>query len=220
MGENSKMTRRRFLTLAGGTIGATALACCGLTVFGTQQPEVELVESNCGKESGMGNKVLIAYASRCGSTGGVAEAVGEVLCGAGTAVDVRPIHEVADVNGYGGVIVGSAVYMRRLMPQAVEFVKANRQALSQVPVAYFVVCGTLKEDTQENRKSAAAYLDPIREVVQPANEGLFAGAMDFAKMSLAYQLVARVMGGSESDWRDWDAIRGWAGGLPSTLLVA
>jgi menaquinone-dependent protoporphyrinogen oxidase len=220
MGENTKMTRRRFLTLAGGTIGAAALACCGLTVFGTQQPEVELVESSCGKESGMGDKVLIAYASKCGSTGGVAEAVGEVLCGAGTAVDVRPIQEVADVSGYSAAIVGSAIYMNRLMPQAVDFVKANKQTLSQMPVACFVVCGTLKEDTQENRKSAAAYLDPIREVVQPADEGYFAGAMDFSKMSLAYQMVARVMGGSESDWRDWGAIRGWAEGLASTLLAA
>jgi menaquinone-dependent protoporphyrinogen oxidase len=218
MSDKKGITRRRFLTLAAGTIGATALACGGLTVFGTQEPEVELVQSSCGKESGMEDKVLIAYASKCGSTGGVAEAVGEVLCGAEAAVDVRPIGEVTDVNGYGGVIVGSAVYMRRLMPQAVDFVKANQQALSQVPVACFVVCGTLREDTQENRESAAAYLDPIREVVQLADEGLFAGAMDFAKMSLAYQLVARVMGGSESDWRDWDAIRGWAEGLATTML--
>ena len=45
MGEKKGITRRRFLTLAGGTIGATALACCGLTVVGTQEPEVEFVES-------------------------------------------------------------------------------------------------------------------------------------------------------------------------------
>lgn len=218
MGENSKMTRRRFLTLAGGAIGAATMACCGLTIVGTRQPEVELAESSCGEESGMENKVLIAYASKCGSTAGVAEAIGEVLCASGKAVDVRPIQDVADVSGHTAAVVGSAVYMRRLMSQAVDFVKANQQALSQVPVAYFVVCGTLREDTRENRKSAAAYLDPVRQVVQPADEGLFAGAMDFAKMSLAYQMVARVTGGSESDWRDWGAIRGWSEGLAATML--
>jgi hypothetical protein len=42
--------------------------------------------------------------------------------------------------------------------------------------------------------------------------------MDFAKMSLTYQLIARVMGGSESDWREWGAIRGWAEGLAATML--
>jgi menaquinone-dependent protoporphyrinogen oxidase len=218
MSEDSKMTRRRFLALAGGAIGATAVACCGLTVAGTRQPEVDLVESSCGEESGMENGVLIAYASKYGSTAGVAEAIGEVLCASGTAADVRPIQEVTNVSGYAAAIVGSAVYMRRLIPQAVDFVKANQQALSQVPVAYFVVCGTLREDTQENRKSAAAYLDPVRQVVQPVDEGLFAGAMDHSKMSLAYQVVSRVMGGSESDWRDWSAIRGWAEGLTATML--
>ena len=166
----------------------------------------------------MGNRVLISYASQCGSTGEVALAVGDVLCAAGAAVDVRRAEDVTDISGYRAVVVGSAVYMRRLMSEAVAFVEANRQALGQVPVAYFVVCGTLKEDTEENRQQAAAYLEPVRALVQPVDEGLFAGAMDFGKMSLLYQAVARVMGGSNSDWRDWEAIQGWAEGLPAMLL--
>lgn len=43
MKEKSKITRRRFLALAGGTIGVTALACCGLTVLGTRQPAVKFI---------------------------------------------------------------------------------------------------------------------------------------------------------------------------------
>ena len=42
-----------------------------------------------------------------------------------------------------------------------------------MPVAYFLVCLTLKDDTEENRRTVAAYLDPVREQgpqVQP--EGL------------------------------------------------
>ena len=210
MNGNARITRRRFLTLAGGTVGVAALACCGLTGLAARQPAVELVESGCGEQSDVENRVLISYASQCGSTGEVAQAVGEVLCAAGAAVDVRRAKNVTDVSGYRAVIVGSAVYMRRLMPEAITFVAANQQALSQVPVAYFVVCGTLKEDTQENRRQAAAFLDPLRQAVQPVDEGLFAGAMDFDRMSFLYQAVARVMGGSNSDWRDWDAIQAWA----------
>jgi menaquinone-dependent protoporphyrinogen oxidase len=220
MSEKTKMTRRRFLTLAGGTIGTMALACCGLTAFGTQQPQAELVESSCGKESGMENKVLIAYASQCGSAAEVAQAIGQTLCAAGAAVDVRQVQDVTDVGGYRAVVLGSAVYMNRLMSEAVEFAEAHQGALGQVPVSCFVVCGTLREDTAENRQKAAAYLEPVRELVQPVSEGLFAGAMDFGKMSFLYQAVARVMGGSESDWRDWDAIRAWAESLPSVLLAA
>ena len=159
----------------------------------------------------------IAYASRCGSTGGVAEAVGKVLCGEGAAVDVRPIQEVTDVSGYTAAIVGSAVYMRRLMPQAVDFVKANQQALSQVPVAYFTVCLTMKDDTEENRRTVAAYLDPVREVVQPVDVGLFAGRLDSSKLSFIYRLIIKAMGQPEGDFRNWEAIRAWAGELVPLL---
>jgi menaquinone-dependent protoporphyrinogen oxidase len=218
MNDNTKITRRRFLALAGGTVGVAALACCGLTGLVTRQPTVEFIESNCGEENGVENKVLISYASQCGSTGEVAQAVGEALCAAGAAVDVRRVEDVTDVSGYRAVVVGSAVYMRRLMPEAVAFVEANRQVLSQVPVAYFVVCGTLKEDTEETRRQAAAFLDPLRQAVRPVDEGLFAGVMDYGKMSFLQQLVTRAMGGTEGDFRDWDAIQTWAEELPATML--
>ena len=218
MSEKAKITRRRFLALAGGTVGAATLACCGLTGLAARQPAVEFIESSCGEENDVENKVLIGYASQCGATGEVAQAVGNALCAAGAAVDVRRVEDVTDVSGYRAVVVGSAVYMRRLMSKAVAFVETNRQALSQVPLAYFVVCGTLKEDTAENRRQAAAFLDPLRQVVQPVDEGLFAGVMDYGKMSFLQQMILRVMGGVEGDFRDWEAIQGWAVGLPATLF--
>jgi menaquinone-dependent protoporphyrinogen oxidase len=115
------------------------------------------------------------------------------------------------------VIVGSAVYRFNLLPEAVEFVKANRGALSQVPLAYFVVCGTLQEDTPEKREKAAAFLAPLREIVKPADEELFAGRIDYSKVSLLEQLIVWVLGGEEGDWRDWDAIQAWATGLSTTM---
>jgi menaquinone-dependent protoporphyrinogen oxidase len=214
---DTKITRRRFLTLAGGTVGAAALAGCGLTGLAARQPDVEFVESSCVEGDDVGNKVLISYASQCGSTGEVAQAIGQTLCAAGAAVDVRRAQDVADVGAYRAVIVGSAVYMRRLMPEAVAFVDANHTALGQVPVAYFVVCGTLKEDTTETRRQAAAFLDPLRQTVPPVSEGLFAGVMDYSKVSFLQQVVIRVMGEGEGDFRNWEAIEAWATGLPAVM---
>jgi menaquinone-dependent protoporphyrinogen oxidase len=210
MGTKTKITRRRFLALAGGTAGAAALACCGLTAH---KPAVEMVESSCEGEGDMRDKLLIAYASRCGSTSEVADAIGQTLCATGTAVDVRQMKDVSDVSAYRAVIAGSAVYRSNLLSEAVEFVKANREALSRVPLAYFVVCGTLQEDTPEKREKASAFLTPLRETVQPVDEGLFAGRIDYSKVSLLAQLIVRALGGREGDWRDWDAIRAWATGL-------
>jgi menaquinone-dependent protoporphyrinogen oxidase len=218
MDTKTRITRRRFLALAGGAAGAAALACCGLTGLAAQKPATaEMIESSCGKEDGMENKVLVAYASRCGATGEVAEAIGRELCATGAAVDVRQMKDVIDVSAYRAVIVGSAVYRLNLLPEAVKFVEANRQVLNRVPVAYFVVCGTLQEDTPEKREKAAAFLTPLREMAQPVNEGLFGGRIDYSKVSLLEQLIVRVLGSKEGDWRDWDAIQTWAEGLSTAL---
>lgn len=214
--EQTKITRRRFLKVAGGTVGAGALACVGLGILATRSPEVEFAESSCGEEN-MGDKILVAYASRAGSTGEVAEAIGEVLCDADAAVDVRLAKDVTDVSPYRAVVVGSAIYMGRWMSEAVKFVETHRDALSRVPVAYFTVCLTMKDDTEENRRTVAAYLDPVREVVQPVDVGLFAGRLDSSMLSFFYRLIIKMMKQPEGDYRNWEAIRAWAGELVPLL---
>ena len=220
MSEQNRISRRRFLALTGGAVGATALACCGLTALGTRQPAVEFNESSCGGENEMSDKILVAYASKCGSTGEVAEAIGQALCDAGAAVDVRLAQNVTDVSPYRAVIVGSAIRMGRWLPEAAKFVETHREALSQVPVAYFLTCMTLEDDTEENRRTVAAYLDPVREIVQPVGVGLFAGVMDPSKLSFVFRLMMKAMGTPEGDFRDWEAIRAWADGLRPALLEA
>jgi menaquinone-dependent protoporphyrinogen oxidase len=168
----------------------------------------------------MSDKVLVAYASRCGSTGGVAEVIGGVLNGEGTTVDVRLAKEVTDLSPYRAVVVGSAIRAGRWLPEAVKFVKTHREKLSQMPVAYFVVCLTMQEDTEESRREAAAYLDPVRSVVSPMDVGLFAGAMDCSKLSFLLRLVMKAMKAEDGDFRDWEAIRRWATSLRPLLAEA
>jgi menaquinone-dependent protoporphyrinogen oxidase len=189
-----------------------------LTKLTARQPTVDFVESSCGAEESVDNRVLIAYASRCGSTGEIADAIGQVFCTAGAAVDVRLVKDVSDPRPYRAVVVGSAIRQGRLLPEVVEFVETHRDALGKVPVAAFVACLTMTGDTEENRQKAAAYLDPLRGLMQLVSEGLFAGTLDFGQISLPEQLILRAMGSSEGDFRDWDAVQGWADGLSSVLL--
>jgi len=217
MSEQNKISRRRFLALTGGAVGATALACGGLAVLGTRQPAVEFNESSCGGESAMSDRILVAYASKCGSTGEMAEAIGQALCDAGAAADVRLVENVTDVSAYRAVVVGSAIRMGRWLPEAVQFVETHREKLSRVPVAYFLSCMTLEDDTEENRRTVAAYLDPVREIVQPVDVGLFAGVMDYGKLPFLFRLMMKGMGTPEGDFRDWEAIRAWAADLRPAL---
>jgi len=44
--------------------------------------------------------------------------------------------------------------------------------------------------------------------------GLFAGKMDYSKLSWLDRTIARKVGATEGDWRNWEAIRQWARSLP------
>ena len=150
----------------------------------------------------------------------MAQAIGEVLCEGGATVDVRLAKEVTDVNGYRAAVVGSAIRMGSWLPEAAEFVETHRDSLSQMPVAYFATCMALQEDTAENRRTAAAYLDPIREKLAPVDVGLFAGAMDYGKLPFVFRLLMKAIKSPEGDFRDWDAIRAWSTSVSPALAGA
>ena len=166
----------------------------------------------------MSAKLLVAYATRHGSTAEVAEAMGEILRQGDVEVEVRPVKDVLDISSYRAVIVGSAIRVGKWLPEAVQFVQTNQAVLSRLPVAYFVVCLTLREDTEENRRTVAAYSHPVRNIVQPVDVGLFAGAVDYKKFSLLLRLFMRLAKAPEGDFRKWDEIRAWAASLRPKLL--
>ncbi|MDH7489647.1 MAG: flavodoxin domain-containing protein [Anaerolineae bacterium] len=161
----------------------------------------------------MEKRLLVAYATRAGSTESIAEAVAASLRSEGFQVDVQPVRKVRSLAGYAGVIVGSAIRAGRPMPEAVSFVEKHEQELSRIPVAYFVVCLTMANDTEENRCTVAAYLDGLRAKtpsVKPVDVGLFPGVMDSRRLPFPIRLLMRAMKARDGDYRNWDAVREWA----------
>ena len=70
-------------------------------------------------------KVLVASASKYGSTRGIAERIAEHLQAAGQPAQARPVQGIHDLEGYGAVVVGSAVFAGHWMAEATEFVRSN-----------------------------------------------------------------------------------------------
>ncbi|MDL1923501.1 flavodoxin [Chloroflexi bacterium CFX3] len=161
-------------------------------------------------------KILIAYASKAGSTAEVAEFIAKVMREAGAAVDVRPVRDVRDISAYQGVLLGSAIRMGKVLPEVVNFAKTHAAALAHLPVAYFNVNMTLKDDTPENRTIVDAYLDPLRAICTPVSTAAFAGKMDYSRLGwLLRFFFSRSKGKEENpipegNWLDWEKIRTWA----------
>jgi menaquinone-dependent protoporphyrinogen oxidase len=104
----------------------------------------------------MSNKILVTYASRFGSTTGVAEAIGKTLAEQGVRVEVLPMKEVIDLAAYQAVVAGSAINGGEWLPEALQFVQAHQAELRNKPFAAFLVCMTLSMKNGEQYRSHVA----------------------------------------------------------------
>ena len=172
----------------------------------------------------MPNKILVDYASRAGSTAGVAEAIGQTLAEGGAPVEVRPMQEVTDLTPYRAVVAGSAIQGQQWLPEAMRFIQTHQATLAHKPCAIFSVCMTLAMPNSEKyRQGVADWLKPVRALVRPVSEGLFAGVLDINKIpsfgdKLKFRLSDIFGVWSEGDHRDWNAIYAWARNLPQLLV--
>ena len=172
----------------------------------------------------MSNTILVTYASRLGATAGVAEAIGKTLLEDGAQVEVRRMEEVTDLTPYSAVVAGSAIRSKQWLPEAMQFMQTHQAALRQKPFAAFLVCMTLAmKDGEKYRPHVATWLDPVRALVKPMSEGLFAGVLDIGKISsvsdrLSFRVSVLFGVWKEGDHRDWNAIRDWAASLRPLLL--
>jgi menaquinone-dependent protoporphyrinogen oxidase len=166
----------------------------------------------------MSHRTLVAYASRAGSTAEVAEAIGDVLRTGGLDVDIRPVKEVVGVGGYDSLVLGTAIWAGQPLPEMKRFAVDHRAALGRMPVAYFIQCDLLRENTPASRQIALGYVAPLRKVKEPVSVGLFAGRRVFGTANpLVVWVFKRILRLQEGDWRNWDQIRAWAESLVAQL---
>ena len=171
----------------------------------------------------MSSRILVTYASRAGSTASIAEAIGKTLIEGGAQVDVIPMNEVKDLSAYRAVVAGSAIRGSKWLPEAVQFIRTHRSTLAQKPFAMFTVCNTMAmKNAEQYRSGVMGWVAPVRALVKPLSEGLFAGMLDFSKLpvnwdTLMLRLTVALGIFPRGDHRDWNAVRAWAENLKTIL---
>jgi menaquinone-dependent protoporphyrinogen oxidase len=224
-------TRREFILnvskASAGAITTLVLGSGMILPWTAQSATIDFPEMTCGEDFNKGRRVLVAYASRCGSTGGVAERIGQVLCEMGARAEVKLVEHVTRLDPYQAIIVGSAIRSDQWLPEAVDFLQTNRAMFDSIPLALFLTCLTMAKPNAENREKAGAYLGALSKAVpglHPVETGFFAGVLDYGKLSWPMRMIMRQKmrdkGIEEGDYRDWSLIRAWAAALPQKFQMA
>ena len=78
-------------------------------------------------------RLLVAHASKLGSTREVAEVIAGVLSAQGHDVDLSHVTDVHELDSYGGVVVGGSIYVGRWHTDALEFLELNSGRLGDAP---------------------------------------------------------------------------------------
>ena len=82
-------------------------------------------------------RVLVAAASRHESTQEIAEAIAATMTDRGIEAAAVPVEQVASLDGFDAVVLGSAVYMGRWLGEARRFARLHASELCRLPVWLF-----------------------------------------------------------------------------------
>jgi menaquinone-dependent protoporphyrinogen oxidase len=167
--------------------------------------------------------ILVTYASRRGSTGEIAEEIAAVLGETGDRVVVRPMSSVHNLIPFDSVVIGSAIYNGKPLPEAIDFLKTHEYALSKMPLVFFLVSNTLAQPNVELIEEASHFLDPAYTVaphIHPLDVGLFAGSYEPARWNLFKRLADWFQQIPHGDFRNWKDIRHWASGIKPKISAA
>ncbi|TMD67341.1 MAG: protoporphyrinogen oxidase [Chloroflexi bacterium] len=159
--------------------------------------------------------VLVAYASKHGSTQGITERIAEQLRQMGKQAEARPVEDVTDPGSYEAFVIGSAVYYGSWLKEATEWVHRHQAILSSHPVWLFSVgpLGAEVKDAEPQPKEMAEF----EQVLRPRDQRIFFGALDHKSLSFAERMVVKAVRAPEGDFRDWQAIEAWAANIAQDL---
>lgn len=174
-------------------------------------------------------RVLVAHASRHGSTAEIAERIAARLVEAGLDADAMNVGDVDDTAAFDAYVVGGAAYMSHWLKPAMKFVRRNEDLLASRPVWLFssgpIGDETVDEDGNDILEvSRPKEFDELHDLLEPRDEIVFYGKWDphAPPVGIAERMMrlAPAARGAlpAGDFRDWEAIDAWADEIAAALL--
>ena len=160
--------------------------------------------------------VLVAYASKHGTTREVAEFVAHTLERRGLTVEVEEAGRVGTVAHYDAVVVGGGLYMGKWHKDARRLLERHREQLAGIPLAVFGMGPDSLEESKvvESRRQLERSLAATPEL-EPVAVTVFGGALTPETWRFPFSRLPAF------DARDWDAIEEWTDEVAASIsLVA
>lgn len=166
-------------------------------------------------------RVLVAFASRHGSTREIAAAIGRGVTHSaagrahGVSVRLAPVEQRPDPAGFDAVVLGSAVYDGRWLESAVQYALEVDAPLSARPVWLFS-SGLAANPARATRVADA---DRLAAALGAAGHGQFPGRLERRVLSATERAAWRGPTTAVGDFRDWAAVRAWSARIAADLAL-
>ena len=160
-------------------------------------------------------RVLVASASKHGSTHEIAQAIAEVLEADGISVVRMPLGDVDDLFAYDALVLGSAIYMGHWLRDARRFVEEHADLIVTRPTWLFSsgpIGVSAKAGTAEKFDDAW-----LLEATHAREHRVFAGRLAKDELGFGERAITAGLHVPEGDFRDWPEISTWATTIAAAL---
>lgn len=166
-------------------------------------------------------RILIAVASRHGSTAEIADRLAERLTQSGHRPHVFDLvharergDELDDLTQFDAYVIGSAIYEGHWLRQARTFALRNAAHLQHAPVFLFS-SGPIGDS--EHVDIDADKIDELVHAVDAIEHRVFSGRLDRGELGRLERWIVDVVRARDGDFRDWTVIDAWAAAIDIRL---
>lgn len=162
-------------------------------------------------------KVLVAVASKHGSTYEIGAAIADELRSTGLLVDLAHVDTIKSLAPYDALVFGNAIYAGNWLPEAKRFAERFHVHVASMPV-WVWSSGPLGSPNPQPHNN------PERLAVALGNSAvrdhrIFAGKLNSDTLGFAERMIAKAFRAPSGDFRDWNVIRAWAQEIATTLTT-